>query len=33
MSPIGWTFMIFSWGLIVGLTVYCFARILKKKTD
>ena len=24
MRPDGWLFLIISWGLIVGLTVFCF---------
>lgn len=33
MRPDGWLFLILSWGIIVGLTGYCFMRILTKKTE
>ncbi len=26
----GWIFMLFSWGLILGLAFFCFRRIFKK---
>lgn len=32
MRPDGWLFLIIFWGLIAGMTLYCFRRILKKKT-
>lgn len=32
MRPDGWLFLIISWGLIVGLTVFCFRQVFKKKT-
>ncbi len=32
MSLSGWIFLVFSWEVILGLTAYCFMRILKKKT-
>jgi len=27
MNIWGWIFMIFSWGLILGLTIFCFYRV------
>ena len=32
MRPDGWLFLILSWGLIVGLTAFCFVQVLRKKT-
>jgi len=29
MSSGGVVFMVFSWGLVIGLTVYCFWKLLK----
>jgi hypothetical protein len=30
----GWLFLIFSWGFIIGLTVFCFYRVFaKRKVD
>jgi len=31
MSIAGWLFLIISWGLIIGLTIFCFARVFSKK--
>jgi len=31
MSLAGWAFIIFSWGLIIGLTAFCFIKVLVKK--
>lgn len=28
MNVWGWIFMLFSWGLILTLTAYCFYRVL-----
>lgn len=35
MNLYGWIFMLVSWGLIIGLFVYCMIRILtaKKQPD
>ncbi len=33
MTIAGWIFMLMSWGATLGLTVYCFARALEKKSD
>jgi len=27
----GWLFIIFSWGIILGLTVFCFKKVFSKK--
>ena len=27
----GWIFLICSWGLILGLTVFCFVKVFSKK--
>ena len=32
MKPLGWIFMILSWSVILGLIVFCFHKILSKKT-
>ncbi len=31
MTPGGWALLIFSWGLILALAVFCFAKVLGKK--
>lgn len=31
MTAASWALMIFSWGLILALTVFCFVKILTKK--
>ena len=31
MKPAGWIFMSLSWSVIISLTVYSFAKILRKK--
>jgi len=31
MNSFGWLFLVFSWGLIIGLVVFCFIRIFSKK--
>ncbi len=31
MKPLGWLFMIVSWGSLAGMLVFCFRRILSKK--
>jgi hypothetical protein len=30
MKLSGWIFMITSWGMILGLTIFCFSRIFRK---
>jgi hypothetical protein len=32
MTTIGWAFLVISWGSILSLATFCFARTLKKKT-
>jgi len=32
MTLTGWTFLMVSWGTILGLTVFCFYRALRKKS-
>ncbi len=27
----GWVFIIFSWGIILGLTIFCFKNVFAKK--
>ncbi len=27
MTLLGWLFLIFSWGVIIGLCVFCFSRL------
>jgi glycerol uptake facilitator-like aquaporin len=29
MKPSGWVFLLFAWGFIIGLTVFCFAKVFK----
>jgi len=31
MSPNGWIFLITSWGLVSGLVVFCFYKLLRKR--
>jgi hypothetical protein len=31
MTTTGWAFLIISWGMILGLTVFCLSRTLRKK--
>lgn len=31
MRPDGWLFLLFSWGVIAGMTMFCFIRIFAKK--
>jgi hypothetical protein len=31
MSVSAWVFLILSWGFILGLTVFCFAKVFSKK--
>jgi hypothetical protein len=31
MNSNGWTILILTWGIILGLTGYCFYRVLTKK--
>jgi len=31
MKLSGWIFMIFSWTMILGMGIYCFSRIFKKR--
>ena len=31
MTLSGWIFMVISWGLIIGLVVFCFIKIFRKK--
>jgi len=31
MKESGWLFLILSWGVILGLTVFCFAKVFSKK--
>jgi hypothetical protein len=33
MTTGGWVMLILSWGLILGLTVFCFVRVLTSKAD
>ena len=33
MTVSGWILLVFSWGFILGLTVYCFVRVLRPKRD
>jgi len=30
MKLSGWIFMLFSWGLILSLVIFCFGRVFKK---
>ena len=31
MSPSACVFLILSWGFIIGLTVFCFAKVFSRK--
>lgn len=31
MTPAGWILLITSWGLILGMTIFCVIYIFKKK--
>ena len=31
MRLAGWIFLIFSWGIILGLTFFCFAKVFSKR--
>jgi hypothetical protein len=31
MSALGWVFMIVSWGGIIALAVFCFAKVFTKR--
>jgi hypothetical protein len=31
MNPYGWMLLLFSWGLILGLTVFCFLKVFVRK--
>jgi len=33
MNIFGWVFIAASWGLIIGLNLYCFWRVLKEPED
>ena len=33
MTPLGWLFMIVSVGFVVGLTLWCYAKVLTLPTD
>jgi len=33
MNLYGWIFLVVSWGLIIGLNLYCFYRVLKEPED
>ncbi len=33
MNIFGWIFLIISWGLILGLNIYCFIRVLKEPEE
>ena len=33
MKVSGWIFMVISWGIIIGLLVFCFKMIFKKGVD
>jgi len=33
MNVSGWILLLFSWGFILALTVYCFVRVLRAKPD
>jgi hypothetical protein len=32
MSGAGWFFLIISWAVILGLTSFCFIKVLSKRT-
>ena len=31
MKILGWIFLIISWGIILGLTIFCFVKVFSKK--
>jgi len=31
MNPGGWIFLIISWGIILGLSAFCFIKVFSKK--
>jgi hypothetical protein len=31
MTSGGWVFIIFSWGIILGLAAFCFKKVFSKK--
>jgi len=31
MNPYGWMLFLFSWGLILGLTIFCFVKVFARK--
>lgn len=31
MKPEGWLFLFIAWGFIIGLTIFCFKKVLTKK--
>ena len=31
MTGLGWVFLIVSWGVIIGLVIFCFLKIFRKK--
>jgi hypothetical protein len=31
MKLTGWIFIIFSWGLIIGMLTFCFIKVFSKK--
>jgi hypothetical protein len=35
MTPFGWAFMVIAWTMIIGISFYCFFKLLArdKKTD
>lgn len=33
MTPAGWIFMLASTSFVIGLTTFCFVRVLKAPTD
>jgi len=32
MTPAGWILMVVFWGLILGVAIFCFVALLKKKS-
>lgn len=33
MNLYGWIFLIASWGIIIGLTIFCFAKVFTEKEE
>ena len=33
MTTLGWIFMITFWGILIGLTSFCYIKVLKKPTN